>query len=420
MLNEPLINSDDEPQQHPLSFPPYLLAYLYVGHFLARWGARMWEFSVGLYMINVWPDSLLLAAAYGVVESGSTALFGPFVGQWVDNFTYVKVVRLWLLSQNLSFVIAGVTVIALLVFEDMLSLKSPAFISLVLLINLSGAVAVLSTLAGTILVEREWVVVIAEGQPPGTLTKMNSMIRRIDLSCKLFGPVLTGFVISFVSLTASALILALWNLISVCFQYWLLMSVYNGIPALSESSHKRLQRRRDNEAPNDVPNDHQRSGGNQNSYFSAWRVYLEQDVVLAGMALALLYFTVLSFGTLMTAALEWEGVPAYIIGIARGISATIGIGATFLYPLLESRISTLRTGLWSIWSQWSCLLVCVASIWVQNRRGAAYMLMGEWLCHVSDFGCLIYPSSSKCKIKYQNVIGAWLEGYKTPCNLLWI
>lgn len=53
----------------------------------------------------------------------------------------------------------------------------------------------------------------------------------------------------------------------------------------------------------------------------------------------------------MTATLEWEGIAAYIIGIARGISATIGIGATFLYPLLESHISTLRTGLWSIWSQ---------------------------------------------------------------------
>lgn len=53
----------------------------------------------------------------------------------------------------------------------------------------------------------------------------------------------------------------------------------------------------------------------------------------------------------MTATLEWEGIPAYIIGIARGISATIGIAATFLYPVMESQISTLRTGLWSIWFQ---------------------------------------------------------------------
>lgn len=53
-------------------------------------GCRMWEFSVGLYMINVWPDSLALAAAYGVVESASMALFGPVVGRLVDKFTYIK------------------------------------------------------------------------------------------------------------------------------------------------------------------------------------------------------------------------------------------------------------------------------------------------------------------------------------------
>lgn len=52
----------------------------------------MWEFSVGLYMINIWPDSLLYAAIYGAVESASTAVFGPIIGTWVDKLTYVKVI----------------------------------------------------------------------------------------------------------------------------------------------------------------------------------------------------------------------------------------------------------------------------------------------------------------------------------------
>ncbi|KAJ9545230.1 hypothetical protein OSB04_024937 [Centaurea solstitialis] len=75
---------------HQPPIPSSLLIYLYVGHFLARWSARMWEFSVGLYMIKLWPNSLLLAAAYGVVESATTALFGPLVGQWLDKSTYPK------------------------------------------------------------------------------------------------------------------------------------------------------------------------------------------------------------------------------------------------------------------------------------------------------------------------------------------
>jgi iron-regulated transporter 1 len=58
-----------------------------------------------------------------------------------------------------------------------------------------------------------------------------------------------------------------------------------------------------------------------------------------------------SFGTLMTATLDWKGIPAYVISLARGFSATVGIGATLLYPVVHSWVSTLRTGLWSIWMQ---------------------------------------------------------------------
>ncbi|KAI3974701.1 hypothetical protein MKX01_004430 [Papaver californicum] len=112
------------------------------------------------------------------------------------------------------------------------------------------------------------------------------------------------------------------------------------------------------------------------AFFDAWIVYLQQDVVLPGVALSLLYFSVLSFGTLMTATLKWKGIPAYVIGIVRGFSATVDIAATLLYPILHSRISTIRTGLWSIWTQWSFLLLCAASIWIQNNNISAWMLMG--------------------------------------------
>ncbi|XP_042052633.1 solute carrier family 40 member 2-like isoform X1 [Salvia splendens] len=380
------------------SFPSSSVLNLYVGHFLARWGSRMWEFSVGLYMINVWPDSLLVAAAYGVVECASTAIFGPLIGQLVDKLSYTRVLQLWLLSQNLSFAVAGVAVVAILMYTDLVTANYTVFISLLVLINISGAVAVLSTLAGTILVEREWVVVISEGQSPGVLTKMNSVIRRIDLICKLFAPVITGFVISFVSLTASALALAIWNIVSVFLIYILLMSVYKGIPRLRDVSERRVSvasRSLVGGVDESVSTYHEReslitSDANYSEsspngimiekflslpYVRAWRVYINQDVVLPGLALAWLYFTVLGFGPLMTATLEWQGIPAYVIGIARGISAMVGIGATFGYPMLESRISTLRTGLWSIWSQWGCLLLCVASVLMRSKISSAYVLM---------------------------------------------
>ncbi|WCJ37167.1 Solute carrier family 40 member 1 [Euphorbia peplus] len=188
-----------------------LIKCLYMGHFLARWDARMWEFSVGLYMITLWPDSLILAAIYGPIESTSIAFFGPFVGHWVDNLSYIQVLRIWLVTQNVSFIMARCAVVVLISFSSLILTNSTMFISVVILINISGAVGVLSTLAGTILIKREWVVVMSEGKPPGVLTNMNSIIRRIDLTCKLLAPVVSGLLISFVSVKASAMASAIWN-----------------------------------------------------------------------------------------------------------------------------------------------------------------------------------------------------------------
>lgn len=222
-------------------------------------------------------------------------------------------------------------------------------------------------------------VVIAGGQPAAVLTGINSVIRRIDLSCKLLAPVLSGFFISFVSMEASAAALAAWNLAAVWVQYWLFVSVYAGFPALIETSQISRRRADDDEAAAAAqPQKVERLWMTILPCWESWAVYARQEVVLPGVALAFLYFTVLSFGTLMTATLDWEGIPAYVISLARGVSAAVGIAATWVYPAAHARVSTLRAGLWSIWAQWCCLLVCVASVWAGGAAplASAWMLMG--------------------------------------------
>lgn len=156
---------------------------------------------------------------------------------------------------------------------------------------------------------------ISERRPPEVLTNINSMMRRIDLVCKLLSPVISGFIISFISLKASAMTLAVWNIISVWLEYWLFTSVYDGIPALEESSQRRVSRLalRDMGESSSVsqqierllPNDVDARSAERSwkvkvfnwfskvPFVSAWKVYLEQDTVLPGVALALLFFTVL-------------------------------------------------------------------------------------------------------------------------------
>ncbi|KAL0842552.1 hypothetical protein Bca101_015797 [Brassica carinata] len=410
-----LSNEQEEPQ-----LPRSMVISLYLGYFLARWGARTWEFSVALYMIYLWPNSLFLTAMYGAVESGSTAIFGPIIGQMIDGMSYVKVLRLWLVTQNLSFVVAGGAVIALLLVPDLKSQNFQLFATLVVLTNLSGAIGVLSTLAGTILIERDWVVVMSEGHSPAVLTRMNSVIRGIDLSSKLLSPVITGLIISFVSLEASAVTFAAWATITVWIEYWLFISVYNGVPAILQSDERRslrLSSQADIAPQYYVPlltdeNTQSRSGNmrileriSESSFVGAWRNYLNQDIVLPGVALALLFFTVLSFGTLMTATLEWKGIPTYIIGIGRGISAGVGLTATVVYPLLLSRLSPLRTGLWSFWSQEK-----IASYMLM--AGVAASRLGLWMFDLAVIQQMqdLVPESDRCVVGgVQNSLQAALD-----------
>jgi solute carrier family 40 (iron-regulated transporter), member 1 len=153
------------------------------------------------------------------------------------------------------------------------------------------------------------VVVISSRHPPAVLTGINSVVRRIDLSCKLLAPVFSGLVISFVSAQASAAALALWNVASVGLEYWLFVSVYNGVPALAESSRLRTAGANASEAmvlpsssssENVVPADKELDWRVRMTEqlsiipcWESWVVYLRQDVALPGVALAFLYFSVL-------------------------------------------------------------------------------------------------------------------------------
>jgi hypothetical protein len=46
---------------------------------------RMWEFAIGLILLQLHPDSLVLVAVYGMVDSGVQVIAGPYLGSYVDR-----------------------------------------------------------------------------------------------------------------------------------------------------------------------------------------------------------------------------------------------------------------------------------------------------------------------------------------------
>ncbi|CAI5496365.1 unnamed protein product [Closterium sp. Naga37s-1] len=110
---------------------------------------------------------------------------------------------------------------------------------------------------------------------------------------------------------------------------------------------------------------------------SAWTIYLRQTSLLPSLALALLYLTVLSFGSLMCAYLHSQGVPLGLLGSASGAAAVTGVLGATLFPSLCARLGPSRTAEASVWSQLACLLPCVVAGLVLQSSGSipAVLLM---------------------------------------------
>ena len=45
----------------------------------------MWEFSIGLILLDLHPNSLALVALFGLVDSLAQVLAGPYTGAFIDR-----------------------------------------------------------------------------------------------------------------------------------------------------------------------------------------------------------------------------------------------------------------------------------------------------------------------------------------------
>ena len=58
---------------------------LYASHLMSTWGQRMWEFAVGLIMLEMYPSTLALVSAFGLVDGLAKVLSGSFLGSYIDR-----------------------------------------------------------------------------------------------------------------------------------------------------------------------------------------------------------------------------------------------------------------------------------------------------------------------------------------------
>lgn len=199
-----------------------------------------------------------------------------------------------------------------------------------------------------------------------TFAAMNARMRRIDLFCKLMGPL----TVSLVAIASTEI--AIWttlgmNLASVIVEYVAIEQVYRRVSGLQRISQAPPSSDRRDSVSADL------GAGAQNRSrlrsvgpkvlntisgilpIESLPFYFSHPAFLASFALSLLYFTVLSFSGQMITYLASVGYTPLHIGIARVGSSIFEISATWAAPYLMKKIGVVRAGIWSLTWQMTCL-----------------------------------------------------------------
>ncbi|AWP12693.1 putative solute carrier family 40 member 1 [Scophthalmus maximus] len=366
---------------------------IYMGHALSTWGDRMWNFAVAVFLVELYGNSLLLTAVYGLVVAGSVLLLGAIIGDWVDRNSRLKVAQTSLLVQNSCVILCGILLMVVFHFKDeLVHLYSGWILTIcyILVITIAN-IANLASTATSITIQRDWVVVVA-GQDSSSLADMNATVRIIDQLTNILAPMLVGQIMAFGSHFIGCGFISGWNLVSMCVEYALLWKVYQKTPALAvkvgqkeqQVELKQLSTQKDLEngqspeessqplmneasavARPDSPKQHgccYQVSEPLRTLRAGWVAYYNQNIFFAGMSLSFLYMTVLGFDCITTGYAYTQGLNGSVLSLLMGASAVFGICGTVAFTWVRKKCGLIRTGFLSGVAQLSCLMLCVASV----------------------------------------------------------
>ncbi|EIN12945.1 hypothetical protein PUNSTDRAFT_82439 [Punctularia strigosozonata HHB-11173 SS5] len=360
-------NSSSQQSQH-------IARRLYISHFFSTWNSRLFEFGAVLFLAAVYPDTLLPASIYALVRAGAAIIICPVLGRYVDTGDRLQVVRFSILGQRAS------TILSCLGFLLLVSGLASAKLQIVLLIILAPLACVekLCSIMNTVSVERDWVIVVAEASSC-SLQTLNSQMRRIDLFCKLVGPLCIAL-LSGISIHVALLTTLILNIISVGMEYFAVAKVYDIVPALQQP--KLIAAHVDGSEQRTVAS---RVGALGSSIVA----YVKHRDFLPSFALSLLYLTVLSFGGQMVTYLLSAGFTPTHIGLMRAVSVGFEMSATWLAPRAMRKVGPIRAGLWFVTWQAVCLVAALS--WYRGSRlgplsGALGLVVGVIFSRVGLWG----------------------------------
>ena len=332
---------------------------LYISRALTAWGDRLWAFGLGLLLFKIFPDNLTLVAAFGLTNCVVSITLGAHIGNWIDSSNRLKAAKLFLIVQN-TFVALDCCLFAVYFYwqEKIVAFGGVGIkVAVAVAASFLALVSHLASSGSKIVVEKDWIVVIAGGDDD-RLAKLNSIFRTIDLICLNLSPALAGLLFSYTSYSFTALIILIWNVLSVVLEYYLLVSIYDQFGNLAKKQTVKEKSSFKSDVMGSV---------------EGWKFFFHHSVRNASLGLALLFMTVLGFDATTWAFALLQCVPESVLGLLVAVSAVVGILGSLAFPALRRALNTETAGMTGMACLVAALSLCVVSVWLP---GSPFILYG--------------------------------------------
>lgn len=374
----------------------YQACCLYASHSLSMWDSRMYEFAVVshashlshslcgslprtlcgydtksyiqiIFIQTTFPGNLLASSiksvssplcqdrllslahqsfpSSGIAETLCVLLFSSALGRWVDRSPRLPALLLTININRITILISCLTWMITLSLSQTTPLH--IFFSVALIL---GMIEKLSRITNTLSMERDWVPILAnannDSMMPYTLTHLNTVMRRIDMLCKLLAPLMVSESITFFhSEKAVAALVATISTLGWVVESWCVQRVYTthgklripksilpkGVENISNLPHRRTSAR--------LPQLLDQLKKVLSSHYLALKYYFASPVCIPSLCAAVPHASVLTFsGTLVTYLLN-AGISLTTVTVARFVGAVFEVASTFAYPWAVRRFS---------------------------------------------------------------------------------
>lgn len=349
----------------------------------------MWQFAVPVLFMEIFVDTLLPSAFFTLAMYAACILVIPSAGRLLDHTNRWKAMQFAIVAENLMIVVSSTLLGLILLVTNADGVHKPEWTPRLLFLFggtlVCGGVGQVLNDAQSLAIERDWVVVIS-GSDSTELAQLNTTMRRIDLLCKILGPMAFGVIMDFAGHdpTTRAMIgaatVAMWNVLSTPLEYFMTRDIYRLVPELAVKQQSTEEQEHERQEATDGRRRLRRSFC-CSRYAKLWLDYAKHPVFLVSFSYCSLYMTVLDGDALNTAYLKWRGVPDSVLGSSRGAGALFGLVGTLVFPLLRQWMGRVeRVAVLSIWLFWLCLAPILA----------AFVVAGE--SQISDYvmlGCMV-------------------------------